>query len=231
VRLKPHFCFTLSTSHHDHHPLLHRPSRAKASLSYARHKTWGPHFTVTRSVHAGGDVYLPEYNGDYPDDTNVPYIPGVSPGIKGPLPPNPCIGPAAGAACLISLFTSLVPMNTPVNTDPNFSITFDADYQEAVGIPTITLSEMQYTNRGEMVILNRVTINDNDVFADNSYMPTDGTYYPIPESGGNYNSNNPLSVNVALFIVIPTSNGTIGIPKNINITLPSLPELQEPFGD
>jgi len=182
---------------------------------------WEYDANINVNVHLGqtGGDYIPEYYGDYEYNTNVPYIPGISPSS---LAPNLCTGPAAGLACLMSLATSFAQPG-PVNTVPNFSVAFHVNYNESVGI---TMSDIHYANRAGQAVLSRIKINDQVLYTGNSYISTDGTYRPIPGSGGVHNGNNRLSIDIAIFTTINTPNGAGGLPGSFSITLPSLVELK-----
>jgi hypothetical protein len=186
---------------------------------------WEIDGTVTIDLHIGPtqNAYVPEYYGDYEDNHNIPYIPGISPRY---MSANPCIGAGGKAAgvCFLSLFAAIATPIGPVNTNSNFFLTFNVNYNEQVGI---TMSEMQYSNLASQAMLRTVKINGNVIHDDTPYyMPTDGTYRPISGTGGVYNGNNRLSIDVAVYSVFSTPNGSGGVWHLGEVNLPSLPEIR-----
>jgi hypothetical protein len=186
-------------------------------------KPWELSKNFNFGYHIGGtsDAPMPDYYGETQNGANVPYISDI---ISSNRDPNVCVGPGA-LACLISFGVSLIPYNYgPVNTDANFFVSFNVNYNESVGI---TMSDLYWANQyGGPAVLGQVMINDTVLLRGTSYMPTDGAYRPIPGSGGIYNGNIPISIEMKILTVKNFPNGLGGVWQNPPpIVLPSLPEL------
>jgi RHS repeat-associated protein len=186
-------------------------------------KPWELNKNFSFGYHIGGasNAPMPDYYGETENSANIPYFPG------GNQNPNVCVGGAGGIGCLISLGASLIPYNYgPTNTDSNFFVSFNVNYNESVGI---TMSNLYWANQySGQAVLGQVTINDKVLLQETSYMPTYGTYRPVLGSGGVYNSNNQISIEMAILTVINTPNGAGGVWQYPPpIVLPSLPELMD----
>ena len=183
---------------------------------------WEYDADININVHLGSSsgLHIPEYNGDYEYNSNVPYMPGIS---SSSLPPNPCVGPAAGVVCLMSVITSFGQSYGPTDTAPNFSVVFHVNYNESIGI---TMSDIQYANYAGQAVLSGIQINNDPIPITQSYLSTDGSYTPIQATGGVHNGNNQLSIGIAIYTVINTPNGAGSLPGSFSITLPSLVELK-----
>jgi hypothetical protein len=174
---------------------------------------------ITLSLQLGTAPAVQDYNGDYPGDMNVPYIPGVSPGIQGPIPANPCgnnPGPAA-AACLFSFLTSLVPPANQPNANSNFTLSFNVTYKPGVGL---SVSGIQWSNQYQgNAVFSYLKINNNVVQSGSSYMPKDGVFRPI---NGVYNSNSGIKIEGIVVAITSFPQGQSGMPYGLHYDLPPI---------
>lgn len=163
---------------------------------------------------------MPEIYGENPDEQSAPYIPGVSPGIHGPMPVMLCQPGPAAALCLASFFVSLVPAaNNPANPNTNFFLSFDVAHQEGAG--TI-ISNIRYSNTyAGQAVFSYLAVNDTIVHEDASrYMSHTGQYESI---GGVYISNNGISVDGRVITVTNGPNGAIYAGHPLQYYVPPLP--------
>ena len=182
---------------------------------------WDVTINIHQEYHIGGagEGIMPLYYGETENSANVPYFTG------GNQPPYLCTGRNA-IACLISLGAGLIPYHYgPANNDANFSVALNVNYNESVGV---TMSDIYWANRySGQAVLGTVSINDMDLRQPISYMPSDGSYRPIENSGGIITGNDSIVIKLVVTTVTNSPNGPSGWPQSITIPIPSLPEVMD----
>jgi hypothetical protein len=194
-------------------------------------ENWEFDFDAVSSTHIGPaqDTYSPDYHGDYPDDHNVPYIPGVSP-INNP---NPCVGAGASygpaiALCAVSLFTSFSWSASSHNPNDNFFLAYHLNYSSQTGL---TVSDMKYKSLyGGQAAIDYIQINKHTEFQSPNYLPTDGYYRPVSMSGGTYHGNGNITIDLRILYVANTANGVAVFPQMASFIIPSYDSFKNVMG-
>jgi len=183
---------------------------------------WSHNFNIGFHIGGASGGSMPEYYGETENSANVPYFPG------GNQNPNVCVGRAGALGCFISLMTSIIPAQYgPANTDDNFFVSFNVHYNEATGV---NVSDMYWSNHyGGAAVFPQLTIGDKVVPVMQGYMPTDGQYRPVSGSGGWYNGNERIEIEMPILTLVNTPNGTGGVWNNLPIAVPSLSEVKNLF--
>jgi hypothetical protein len=165
---------------------------------------WTTSVPVTLSLSLGSTGSVPDYYGDYPNDTNVPSFPG------GNTQPNQCLGGPAAVLCLASIFESLVPRANIPNTTSNFFVHFNVNYAENGPASVSDIEWMsQYPGKAVFKFLK---INDNYVHRGNTYMlPANSNLI----SGIYYSDNNGIQITGIVETLINTPNGRGGWPYQL----------------
>jgi len=207
--------------------------KTKAELIAMRPKepkpveNWEFDFDVVSGLQIGPDqdISNPDFYGDYEDNHNVPYIPGVSP-MQGP---NPCAGGSVAAAmCLINFATSFPWSTNQTSPNDNFFLAYHVNYSNHTGL---TVSDMKYKNLyGGQAALAYIMVNNHLERQGTSYMPIDGQYRPVSTSGGIYHSDGSISIDIKTLYLVNTSNGLGAIPQTANFVIPSFDDFKSFMG-
>jgi hypothetical protein len=114
------------------------------------------------------------------------------------------------------------------HTDNNFHLTFQTTYNETSGMH---ISEMQYSNQYDgLARIISITVNQEMIYSDDAYLPSpgNGVYTPIEgKTGGNYNGNDPVTIELTVSYLTNTGNGDYLQPVSAKMVLPSLQNLKD----
>jgi len=108
----------------------------------------------------------------------------------------------------------------PYDDSDNFFITFNIYYNQSSGIH---MSDISWSNLYDgLVILDSVDINSQTERIDSPYLLADGVWNPISGTGGDWDSETSISINVNLGWIGNAGNGPFPIFATISVNVPSL---------
>jgi len=111
----------------------------------------------------------------------------------------------------------------PIDYDDNFYIFFDVEYTDS----GISMSDIYTLNQyNGTAKIETIEINNYEVYTGNVYLPSpDGLLHSIPGTGGNYDGNTSIIIDVTVSYIVDIGHGPDLVPVPFDlITLPSLPE-------